>query len=226
MLKFFVRTVEERTVNYDCLSYELLIDYEHKPIDSFITQLEYINSLQVDAVLLEDDLILCDNFEKYIEEAILSYPDTIINFYTWPEEYFLTRVGTHFQWNQCTYYPHKCLAPLITELKKQRLLNPTDPYDELEAKALRSLNMLFYEWRPCLVQHVGYRSFIIGANYSDTIYFKDYLDNLQISYDNASEVLQNKGSLEKLCDSTRLSYGVHILRSHKSSNLKAKLLGF
>ena len=55
MLKFYVRTTLERQLDssYSQIEYELLVDTEHKPIESFIDQLEQIS--EYDSVLLEDD---------------------------------------------------------------------------------------------------------------------------------------------------------------------------
>ena len=41
-MKYYVRTTEERKLDnsYSQIEYELLIDKDHKPIDSFIKQLE------------------------------------------------------------------------------------------------------------------------------------------------------------------------------------------
>jgi hypothetical protein len=82
-IKYFVRTTNDRIYEYD-LEHEKLIDTEHAPVKSFINQLKYIS--QWDSVLLEDDLILCKDFKKRIEEVINQYPDKIINFFTRPKE--------------------------------------------------------------------------------------------------------------------------------------------
>ena len=81
MLKFYVRTTLERQLDssYSQIEYELLVDTEHKPIESFIEQLEQIS--EYDSVLLEDDLILCKEFKNRIEEVINKYPNKIINFF-------------------------------------------------------------------------------------------------------------------------------------------------
>ena len=62
-MKYYVRTTLDRKLDktYSQIDYEFLVDKEHKPIDSFIKQLEIIS--EYDAVLLEDDLILCNNFK-------------------------------------------------------------------------------------------------------------------------------------------------------------------
>ena len=205
-VKYFVRTTKERPFSYN-LEYKELIDLTHRPIESFLEQLEYIDSLGIDAVLLEDDLILCEDFTKCIEEAISRFPNNIINFYTWPDSYFETRVGQHFQWNQCTYYPKGSITNLVSEMRRLHEQDHKVPYDELEAKAIWNLKLTYYEYRPCLVQHIGYKSLISGINYTDTIYFKDYLDELSIDYSDEAAVKNNVSKLRSLLEKTRDTNG-------------------
>ena len=91
MIKYFIRTTGERPLNksYNQIDYELLIDKEHKPVESFINQLEIISDY--DAVLLEDDVFLCEDFKNRIEKIIKKYPNKVINFFTRPWEYFKTK---------------------------------------------------------------------------------------------------------------------------------------
>ena len=196
-MKFFIRTTEERKLDSSIekelgTNYELLIDKTHKPVNSFIEQLKYISNY--DAILLEDDVILCKNFVKEIEKIIKCYPNKIINFFTAPFDYFTTYVRLeHFAFNQCTYYP-KGVSKLIAE-EMERNKNAYIQYDSLENVALRNLKIVHVKYRPCLVQHKD-ESSIIQKNKNvkrRTIYFKDYLDTLDISYEEAyTKENQNK----------------------------------
>lgn len=186
MLKFFVRTTKERQLDssYSQIGYELLIDTEHKPTDSFIEQLEIISDY--DAVLLEDDLILCDNFKEEIEKVINKYPHKIINFFTYPTHYFVTKETNIFCYNQCTYYPKGISSVVAQEMKKLR--NKYNAYDTLENRALKELNMTHIAYRPCLVQHIDVNSFIQKQHHGGlrrSIYFIDYLKELGITYKDA-----------------------------------------
>ena len=184
-ITYFVRTTNERNFNYD-LDYKLLVDKDHKPVKSFINQLKYIS--QYDSVLLEDDLVLCNNFKDKIEKVINDNPDVIINFFYDPAKYYLTRLSTKFAYNQCTYYP-KGIALKIAELIEQ--LHASEPnlqYDVLENLALEMLELSHLQYRPCLVQHMDKNSLIQQNHikYSRmTIYFDDYLEELGIEYDKA-----------------------------------------
>ena len=185
MIKYFVRTTLDRTFDYD-LEYELLIDKERKPVDSFIKQLKYIS--EYDAVLLEDDLILCKDFKNKIEEVIEQYPNDIINFFYKPNYYFTTHYDSVFYYNQCTYYPKGVALAIANEMEKIRKIMPNAQYDVLESQALSNLGMRHLVYRPCLIQHLDKDSLIQeydskGSRISP--FFIDWLDELGISYDDA-----------------------------------------
>jgi hypothetical protein len=185
MIKYFVRTTGERTFDYD-LNYELLIDKEKKPVESFIKQLKYIS--QFDSVLLEDDLILCKDFKDKIEDVIKQYPNDIINFFYNPSTYFTTHYGSAFCWNQCTYYPKGISLRVAEEMGRIQKNLPNMQYDLLENVALQNLGIRHVVYRPCLVQHID-ESSLIQKNDSwfnrRTIYFEDYLNELGIKYEDA-----------------------------------------
>lgn len=191
-MKYYVRTTLERKLDetYSQIEYDLLIDREHKPVESFIEQLKIIS--EGNSVLLEDDLILCKNFKQKIEEVINQFPNKIINFFTFPGEFFKTREAQKFFWNQCTYYPKgvaKQLAEKMEEIKDQ-VSQKYDrlQYDVLESEALKILGITHIQYRPCLVQHLDGRSLIgNGESGRMTIYFVDYLNELNITYEDAQK---------------------------------------
>lgn len=200
-IKFFIRTTGERTLHESIKrelgdDYTLLIDKEHKPVDSFIKQLKQIS--EYDAILLEDDVILCKDFKKEIEKVIKEYPNTVINFFTKPLEYFSTVFGLlQFVYNQCTFYP-KGLTNKIAD-KMIELREPYNQYDTLENKAMRALNIPHLRPRPALVQHIDNNTFIQQSTSGARrcIWFKDYLDELNIDYKDAY-TLENKEKLTQL----------------------------
>lgn len=203
MIKYFVRTTGERALDdsFSQIEYILLVDKDHRPVESFIEQLEIIS--KYDAVLLEDDVQLCKGFDKKIESIIKQYPDRIINFFTRPWEYFKTKESVNFSWNQCTYYPKglaKEIASAMRVIYKDMVENKDKldkkyltstgyiQYGRLESKALEKLGLKHIQFRPCLVQHLDYESLIGNDDGTDrtTLYFVDYLDNLKINYENIS----------------------------------------
>jgi hypothetical protein len=197
MIKYFVRTTGDREFDYN-LNYDLLIDNEKKPVESFIKQLKYISDY--DAVLLEDDLVLCDGFKSKIEEVINSYSDLIINFFTAPSVYFKTRMSDTFYYNQCTYYPKGIAGKIAYEMEQIYKILPELQYDVLEQKALVNLGIKHLTYRPCLVQHIDNGSLIQEKGkypIRRTIYFEDYLNELDIDYKDACKY-ENKQKLTKL----------------------------
>lgn len=184
MLKYFVRTTGERTLDnsFSQIDYELLIDKEHKPVKSFIEQLEIISDY--DSIFLEDDIKLCKDFKKRIEQVIKQYPDRLINFFTAPKHYFKTKEAQTFYFNQCTYYPKGLAKKLAAEMRKIEEESPGKyQYDVLESRALYNLNLKHIQYRPCLVQHLDFKSLIGNRdNYRITPYFIDYLEELNITY--------------------------------------------
>ena len=191
-MKYYVRTTRERQLNYD-INYETLVDTEHKPIKSFINQLKYISN--DDSILLEDDLILCKNFKERIEEIVTQYPNSIINFYESPHDFYFTeqRRGIKYRFNQCTYYP-KGISKLIADKMEEiwpRYQN-IKQYDFLQAYAMDELDMSYISYRPCLVQHLNGRSIIGNSENVSTLFFIDYIEELGIDY---KDVIQFKNNI-------------------------------
>lgn len=200
MIKFFVRTTGERKLDesFSQIQYELLIDKEHKPIESFINQLSIIS--KYDAVLLEDDIILCNNFEEEIERVINEHSSDIINFFTLPYAYFTSHYAQKFTYNQCTYYPKGMGELLANQMRKERESNDIKEYDIIENRAIHSLNLWVYNYRPCLIQHIDNVSLMRGKVYTKdriTPFFKDYLDKYSVDYNDPKSVFNNIDKLKE-----------------------------
>lgn len=206
MIKFFIRTTGQRKLNpsYSQINYELLVDNKNDYMSSFINQLEQVSDC--DAVLLEDDVWLCSDFLKKINEVISKFPDSIINFFTEPNRFFTSHFDERLTYNQCTYYPHgvgKLISKKMRTIYDYKIVsNPNYrfQYDTIETEALRSLNLPVYIHRPCLVQHLDYKSLIqnnsIQSLSRTTIYFEDYLSENSICYMEAFSS-QNKQLLHR-----------------------------
>lgn len=199
-MKYFIRTTNERILNesYNQLEYEKLVDYNHQPVTSFINQLDYIS--EWDSILLEDDVLLCSDFKNIIEGVIKEYPDTIINFFTRPQEYFTTHYNDYFVYNQCTYYPKGVAKDLADEMRRIYRLKPNLQYDVLENIALEKLGISHLQYRPCIVQHIDEKSLIQSKHCHKrrSPYFIDYLKELNIDYNEAFKVENRKKLKEKL----------------------------
>ena len=202
MIKYYVRTTGERKLDtsYEQIDYTLLVDREHKPIESFIHQLECISDC--DSVLLEDDLILCKDFKNKIEQVIKEHRDRVINFFTYPLAYFPTGESTTFMYNQCTYYPKGVAKLIADEMKK---ITNIKQYDVIENIALKNIRLKHIRYRPCLVQHIDKGSLIGNTSVNrNTPYFIDYLEELGISYDDAIKT-ENKEKLMTFMESHLLT---------------------
>lgn len=186
-IHYFVRTTGERFFDYSPLRTICLYDYKHEPVNSFIAQLEKIS--KYNSVLMEDDLILCQNFKEEIEKVIARFPNSIIQFFTDPDIYESTYLRSFpFEWNQCTYYP-KGIGKIIANAMRQilpRFGNDQKLYSQVESTALYLLAIPHIVYRPCLVQHNDLKSILQNPDHRrDTIWFKDYLDELGIPYTQA-----------------------------------------
>ena len=188
-IKYFIRTTGERELNetYEQISYEKLVDKDHRYINFFIECLEYFS--QWDSVFIEDDCILCKDFKTKIEEAITQYPHKVINFFTWPYNIpNKTRQSFNFLQNQCTYYPKGFTKKLAEEMKKVLDQNPTLATDRIEDIALKNLKISHIQYRPALVQHINDSSLL---NHKTRIvrspFFIDYLEDLSLDYENLTD---------------------------------------
>lgn len=183
-MKYYVRTTGERDLSqYSVLEYTPLYDYEHRPVESYIEQLRLISD--DDAVLLEDDVILCKDFQNKIEDVISNHKHQIINFYQCPTMYHKPMVypAKMFMWNQCIYYPKGIGSILADEMERLLSIKKYKQYDMLEADALYNLHINFYVHKPLLVKHIG-RESLIGNNpdVSEALFFIDDLEDAGLDY--------------------------------------------
>lgn len=214
MIKYFVRTTKERDFNYD-LDYELVVDTERKPVQSFIRSLYLMND--TDSVLLEDDLVLCKNFKEEIEKVIAQYPNNIINFFTRPDFYFTSHFSDVFSYNQCTYFP-KGISAILAKDIEEHISNYTKYYGVALNDTLVRLHIPHLIYRPCLVQHIDTKSILNEDSgrvyYRNTIYFKDYLDKLGIDMVQAYSK-ENKDKLFKMLEEDRIKWYKNMIQEVK-----------
>lgn len=190
-MKYYIRTTGERILDesYNQIPYIKLIDKEHRYIDFFVDELERVGD--EDCVILEDDCVLCKDFKNRIEAVISQYPNKIINFFYWGQHYFKTRESDDYVQNQCTYYPKGLSKKLAVEMRKVHKKYPTLATDRVENIALLNLKETHIQYRPCLVQHLNFDSLLnhsIEHQGLRTPFFIDYLDKLNIDYNNISDI--------------------------------------
>lgn len=200
-IKYYVRTTGERDFDYSNeIEYEILVDKEHNPGRHFLNSLKYIKN--ENAVLMEDDIILCKNFKNEIEKVIEKYPNAIINFFPDPFDYFTTHWSDNSRQNQCTYFPKGVLENVIKVLEP---LLDTDEYKGFYSRhldfALRQCHISFLKYRPALVQHKDIKTLLTRKRQFklQTLYYKDYLDKLGITMKEAYSS-ENQERLKKLLE--------------------------
>lgn len=190
-MKYFIRTTNDRELDksYNQIPYELIVDKDYKPIDSFIKALYQIND--EDSFLLEDDLILCNDFIENSNKAIEAYPGRIINFFQSPPIYQPIKETYIIQFNQCTFYP-KGIAKQIADIminEPRKEGSKRNMYSLLEQKALKELDVKVVQYRPHLVQHLDTTTLLFDnppIGWRRSLYFIDYLKELGITYEEAS----------------------------------------
>ena len=206
-MNFYVRTTGERIFNYSPLKYKILVDNNHCAGEHFLESLKLIKD--EDAVLMEDDLQLCQNFEQEIEKIIEKYPNHIINFFSSPAQYFSSHFSNSFSFNQCTYYPKGILnkiIPLVEELIKN---GNKETYCWYMDCAIKRLGIPIYNYRPTLVQHIDKKSLIANSRIVkwQTLYYKDYLDKIGITIEEAIYP-ENQKKLEMLLQQDNIRWGI------------------
>lgn len=203
-IKYYVRTTGERVLDdsFSQIQYEYLIDSEHKKGEILAEQLFGIDGDNV--VLIEDDVILCKNFDQRIRRVIEDHPDDIINFFTHPRTWFESQYTTTLIYNQCTYIPQKLIAPLAAQIEQvyqdlKYQWKTTLTAEPLMQRAIKRLGLRVYLPRPCLVQHIDDGSLLehYRAGRRRTPYFIDYFDQLGIDNAGARDP-ENRKKLEEL----------------------------
>lgn len=203
-IKYFVRTIESSNVNLP-IEYEEILDTEHLYVKSFINALYKINDYN--AVLMEDDIEVCSNFQEEIEKVINRYPENVINFFSKPERYFTTHFSDLFVYNQCTYFPKGFAKKLANRMMKfyldERKYPKRQRYGQLLSIALIELHIPHLIYRPCLVQHIDGKSTFDGSFCKrNTIWYKEYLDKLGIDMIEAYSE-ENQEKLKELLELDR-----------------------
>lgn len=190
MIKYYVRTTGERKLDISLgqINYEVYVDTEHKPVKAFIDLLRKVQN--EDVVLLEDDIILCNNFKEKIEDTIKTIPDEIINFFSisYYNKHLVYLNYGMFCYNQCTYLPSCKIKQIIKLIDNDKeCVNSCKTPEKLCKYVFQKLNMKHYLYQPCLVQHLDNGS-LLGHNRDfsrRSPYFIDYLEELNMTYEEA-----------------------------------------
>ena len=195
-ITYFVRTTKSSKFNYD-LDYTEICDTKNEYVQSYINALKEISDYN--SVLLEDDCVLCKNFKEEIEKVINEHPNDIINFFSFPNRYITSHYSTNFNYNQCTYFPKGIIKTFISDMQERynSRKNIFVSYGSLLNIILTYKGIAHYIYRPALVQHIDYK-----YKERNTLYFKDYLDELNIPIEEAFK-LENQKKLTDLLNKDR-----------------------
>lgn len=122
-------------------------------------------------------------------------------------KYYTTHYTSVFIFNQCTYFPKGMTKILADEMMKVYLPEEQYPreqrYGALLNYVLQHLGIHHLVYRPTLVNHKDVRSTFKGSILNrNTIYFKDYLDKLGITMEEAY-LNENREKLMQLLEADR-----------------------
>lgn len=197
-MKYYIRTTLDRILNdtYSQIDHELLVDTEHNNVKAFISQIKYLASLNEDVVILEDDVVLCRDFKRRIEDVINQHKNMLINFFYSPNTWMPKEQECDiFLYMQCVYFPKHILKILADNLDKFYNLLKWGQSDFLVSKVLEQHKIKFLVYRPCLVQHLSFDTLIHNkVCEARTDFFIDYLEDLNMTYEDA-KTISNRNKL-------------------------------
>lgn len=196
-LRYIVRTIKdnkERNNNVELLkkniqNLEVFVDHKYDSYYSFIEVCKIIND--TGAIVLEDDIEVCDNFCDEIEKIIFEKGvDKVYNFFEKPKCYLKNSYvgGSNFLWMQCIYLPKSLpmkIAKYYDEFKNTKYNKWKGmATDCLIQYALTKEKIKYWRIRPCLVQHLNFKS-VIGPrpNNRQSPYYIKLLQEKGLNYD-------------------------------------------
>lgn len=197
LIRYFVRTTGSRVldISFNQINYTLLIDRDCNAGNAFRTWLPLL--VEDDCVILEDDIILCNDFQRRVEEEISKTPNQIINFFrsnTFFQNYYIINSPSEikspgFSFTQCVYFPCSVLKRLKQCIEKNDIRSYS--VRKIIRQAMFKTNINFRLAVPYPVQHVDTES-LMGHDFGDfkrrSPLFYNYLDELGITYE---DVLKN-----------------------------------
>lgn len=196
-MRYFVRTTGDRNldISFNQIKYTLLIDRDHNAGNAFRTWLPLF--VEDDCVILEDDIILCNNFQSRIEEEISKTPNQIINFFrsnTFFQNYYIINKPSElkssgFSFTQCVYFPCSVFKKLKNCIEKDNIRSYS--VRKTIRQSMFKTNTSFRLAVPFPVQHIDTES-LMGHDFKEfkrrSPLFYNYLDELGITYE---DVLKN-----------------------------------
>lgn len=143
---------------------EVVHDRCHNAWDTWIRVLALVGSDQ--AILMEDDVELAENWRERVEEIISEYRDDVIQFFSLAKtvgpDGIERRPPSSFSSNLCYYLPEDAAASLLRFAPGWAKRHPEHPtgYDLAMRDWLKSVGRQYLLVTPSLVQHRRMRSVI------------------------------------------------------------------
>lgn len=132
-------------------------DQSHSAWETWLRVLEAMESGP--AIVLEDDVRLCDDWRERIEESIAERPDSVIRFFSqggpggW-------RPGSAYYCNPCSYLPRGAAESLLEWIRSHDTTHLHDLHDHSVGEWLHSRGEDYWTHVPSLVQHESLPSLI------------------------------------------------------------------
>lgn len=172
-MRYMVRTVDwslERKDNVAIMKatipqLEIVMDRKHDGYASLFLACKLLGD--TGGVLMEDDIKLCKNFTKRIEEKVVELGNQyVINFFERPKVKFETELapGSQFFWQQCVYFPPMIMHSFEKWFNQFKIDKPEMvggmATDRLIGYALGKEKVKYWRVNPRYVQHLDFKSVI------------------------------------------------------------------
>lgn len=137
-------------------------DTTHHAFDTWRSVLTTIGNSA--AIILEDDVIVCDDWRTKVEAVIREYPEVVIQFFSMRGDDLTVgsrwQAGRTFLMNQCYYLPEGAAKALLEYTQDWAQRHPEHPtgYDVAMAEWLKVTKQKYWTHVPSLVQHQPWRS--------------------------------------------------------------------
>lgn len=137
--------------------------YINDSVNNFKGFLEIMELSKYDDLLfIEDDAKLCVNFENIAFDFISKNKDSVIQFMDLKRKNINTSIMTPstFCMSVCVYIPKIFINAILEQVDNYNKDVPQHPkaHDYLIGYTLKKLKKKYLMHRPCLVQHLGFRS--------------------------------------------------------------------
>ncbi len=195
-MRYFVRTVSwsaERLENVERMKrhipdLQVTVDSVGDWYKTFFDVCDQIDD--TGAVLLEDDVLLCETFCDRLESIVSEKGhDKVFNFFEKPKVWLPTQYvgGSNFLWMQCIYLPPGLPSRMRGHFETFKREKPERfrgvSCDAFISYVLVQEKVKYWRVRPCLVQHLNFTSLAGHASGRQTPFFIDDLIQQGITYD-------------------------------------------